>query len=196
MPRVGRRSFLTSSAIVAGAVSVQGPLQALLGRGRDDDDRRSDSPDYGPLAPVLDETTGLPLLMLPQGFRYLSFGWTRDPLNDGSPTPGAHDGMAAFSGWTGDDDEDEDDRGQWGRIYLVRNHEVGDGPDAFGPASLAYDPQAGGGTTTIEFDIAAADSLARGRASAARSATAPAARRRGDRGLPARKRRLASAAAI
>ena len=38
-----------------------------------------------------------------------------------------------------------------GRVYLVRNHEVGDGPDAFAP-NLAYDPEAGGGTTTMEFD--------------------------------------------
>jgi uncharacterized protein len=38
-----------------------------------------------------------------------------------------------------------------GRVRLIRNHEVGDGPDAFAP-SLAYDPQAGGGTSTVEFD--------------------------------------------
>jgi secreted PhoX family phosphatase len=162
--RLGRRSFLTHGAFAAGAVTVAGPLQALLARGRDDDDdRRRTSPDYGPLEPVLDQTTGLPLLMLPHGFRYLSFGWTRDPLNDGSLTPGSHDGMAAFSAWTDDDDDDERDRRSddndddgrrrgRGRVYLIRNHEVGDGPDAFGPSSLAYDPEAGGGTTTLEFD--------------------------------------------
>jgi secreted PhoX family phosphatase len=80
--------------------------------------------------------------------------------------------MAAFTAWRDDDDDDDndrdddrdDDRGsrsdrddddherRSGRVYLIRNHEVGDGPDAFGPAWLAYDPQAGGGTTTIEFD--------------------------------------------
>jgi hypothetical protein len=30
---------------------------------------------YGPLYPTRDETTGLELLMLPRGFKYLSFGW-------------------------------------------------------------------------------------------------------------------------
>jgi secreted PhoX family phosphatase len=28
----------------------------------------------------------------------VSFGWTGDALADGTPTPGAHDGMAALSG--------------------------------------------------------------------------------------------------
>jgi hypothetical protein len=27
---------------------------------------------------VRDETTGLPLIELPEGFRYVSFGWTGD----------------------------------------------------------------------------------------------------------------------
>jgi hypothetical protein len=76
--------------------------------------------------------------MLPEDFRCLSFGWTRDPMNDALLTPSNHDGMAAFAA------------GQ-GKVYLVRNHEVGDGPDAFAP-NLAYDPKAGGGTTTLEFD--------------------------------------------
>jgi uncharacterized repeat protein (TIGR03803 family) len=60
-------------------------------------------------------------------------------MSDGFATPSAHDGMAAFAAGRG-------------RVYLVRNHEVGDGPDAFGPPSLAYDRGAGGGTTTLEFD--------------------------------------------
>jgi secreted PhoX family phosphatase len=76
--------------------------------------------------------------MLPRAFKYLSFGWTGDMMSDGILTPSSHDGMAAF------------DAGH-GRVRLVRNHEVGDGPDAFAP-SLAYDPEAGGGTTTLEFD--------------------------------------------
>ena len=92
---------------------------------------------YGPLAPVRDETTGLPLLHLPPGFRYVSLGWKGDRLDDGSPTPGAHDGMAT-SEETGS------------RIRLVRNHEIRTGP-AFS-ANPVYDDQAGGGTTTIEFD--------------------------------------------
>ncbi|MDE0103395.1 MAG: DUF839 domain-containing protein [Bryobacterales bacterium] len=92
---------------------------------------------YGPLRPVRDETTGLELLHLPPGFRYLTFGWTGDPLDDGSPTPGAHDGMAAFAG-------------AGSRVRLVRNHEIRAGKAFAGEP--VYDGQAGGGTTTIEFD--------------------------------------------
>jgi len=136
VPGFNRRSFLRGAALTG--IAVAAPFQALAKRA-DHDGARRPSPDYGPLAPVDDENTGLPLLMLPAGFRYVSFGWTGDLLADGTPTPPAHDGMATF-----------EDRGS--RIRLVRNHEVGAGPDAFGNAP-AYDPQAGGGTTTLEFDV-------------------------------------------
>ena len=92
---------------------------------------------YGPLAPVRDETTRLPLLDLPSGFRYRSFGWIGDPLARGLATPGLHDGMAAFPG-----------RG--GRVRLVRNHELRAGP-AIAPRPL-YDRNGCGGTTTLDFD--------------------------------------------
>ncbi|HKH70800.1 MAG TPA: alkaline phosphatase PhoX [Vicinamibacterales bacterium] len=136
--RLDRRSFLARTAATAG-ISVAAPFTALLSaRPSFSRPGRGPSPDYGPLFPAIDETTGLPLLMLPEDFRYLSFGWTRDPMNDGRLTPSAHDGMATFAAGRG-------------RIYLVRNHEIADGPDAFAP-DLAYDPEAGGGTTTLEFD--------------------------------------------
>ena len=136
--RLDRRSFLARTAATAG-ISVAAPFTALLSAGPSFPRRgRGPSPDYGPLFPAIDETTGLPLLMLPEDFKYLSFGWTRDPMNDGRLTPSAHDGMATFAAGKG-------------RIYLVRNHEIADGPDAFAP-NLAYDPEAGGGTTTLEFD--------------------------------------------
>jgi secreted PhoX family phosphatase len=134
-----RRSFLSRSAFAAAAMTVATPLDALLARGPQHPRRgRGPSPDYGPLQEAIDETTGLPLLKLPADFRYLSFGWTGDLMNDGQPTPGVHDGMATFAAGHG-------------RVYLVRNHEIADGPDAFAPA-LAYDPEAGGGTVTLEFD--------------------------------------------
>ena len=69
---------------------------------------------YGPLRPVKDATTGMPLLELPDGFRYMSFGWTGDPMDDGRRIPPLHDGMAAFAG-------------ENGRVVLVRNHELGPG---------------------------------------------------------------------
>ncbi len=110
------------------------PLEALLARVRDD--AATNGVGYGPLSQAVDETTGLPLLHLPQGFRYLSFGWTGDPLRGGTPTPRLPDGMAAFPG-------------PGSSITLVRNHEVGAGETFGGPR---YDRSAGGGTTTLQFD--------------------------------------------
>ena len=140
-----RRRFLLHGALTSGLVAAA-PFQALAaqaqaparGLGATPGQGRGPSPDYGPLAPVLDDETGLPLLLLPEGFRYRSFGWTGDPLNDGTATPGAHDGMAALPAGHG-------------VTRLIRNHEVGENADAF-VAGLAYDQKAGGGTTTIEFN--------------------------------------------
>lgn len=96
----------------------------------------------GPLAPVRDETTGLPLLWLPPGFRYLTIGWSGDAQDDDVPTPRFHDGMAAFAIGPG-------------RTRLIRNHEV---RLAAAPAASrsgpVYDAAAGGGTTTLDFDTA------------------------------------------
>ena len=133
-----RRSFLKRAAVTAGAAV---PFAAFIQRTAGAQDhkggvRRGHTVGYGPLFPTADQTTGLPLLMLPEGFKYLSFGWTRDSLDNGQPTPGAHDGMAAFAAGRG-------------RVRLVRNHE--NGPGAPFSAS-AYNLAAGGGTTTIEFD--------------------------------------------
>jgi len=93
---------------------------------------------YGPLGPTADIVTGEVLLDLPQGFFYRSFGRTGEIMSDGVPTPSSHDGMAAF------------DVGNRGLVRLVRNHEIRGG-GAFGDTSRAYDPKAGGGTTTLEF---------------------------------------------
>ena len=139
--RATRRSFLQRATMAGlGAAAAFEAFADRLAQGavalRDGAGRT-----YGPLAPIADETTGLPLLMLPAGFRYLSFGWTGDRLADGTPTPAAHDGMAALPAGPG-------------RTRLVRNHELGLGWDAFAPA-LAYDARAGGGTTTLEFDTTA-----------------------------------------
>jgi secreted PhoX family phosphatase len=133
-----RRSFLKNAAVTATAAV---PFTAFMQRGLAAQDhqggvRRGHTAGYGPLFETLDQTTGLPLIALPEGFKYLTFGWRGDPMDDGNPTPGAHDGMAAFA--TG-----------LGRVRLVRNHEQGPGA-AFSPA--AYNPAAAGGTTTLEFD--------------------------------------------
>ncbi|HZB31010.1 MAG TPA: alkaline phosphatase PhoX [Streptosporangiaceae bacterium] len=134
-----RRNLLRGGAVVAAGIVAAGPLQALAARtaGAAPMVKRPHSPDYGPLAPVKDQTTGLELLMLPKGFEYVSYGWTGDEMSDGRPTPGSHDGMAAFAA-----------RGN--RVALVRNHEQGSLTGAFTDA--AYDPMANGGTTTVQFD--------------------------------------------
>jgi uncharacterized protein len=129
-----RRSFLARAALGGAAITL--PLDALRAAVRREGIVR-ETPAYGPLRPVPDETTGLPLLQLPEGFRYASFGWTGDPLEGGGLTPAAHDGMAAFAGPDG-------------LVHLVRNHELDPG-QAFAPAR-AYDAGGGGGTTTVAFN--------------------------------------------
>jgi secreted PhoX family phosphatase len=91
------------------------------------------------LIDAIDEATGLPLLRLPEGFRYVTFGWGGDVMADGRRTPGKHDGMGAFAAGPG-------------RVRLVRNHETDKGTPF---SDVAYDPAACGGTTTIEFDTEA-----------------------------------------
>jgi secreted PhoX family phosphatase len=129
---ISRRTFIASSAF-----TLMTPLEGLRGRLRSGRSIRAEG--YGPLRPTPDATTGWSLLELPEGFRYLTFGWTGDPLTDGGVTPPAHDGMAAFAG--GD-----------GLVTLVRNHELSPAP-AFGPRP--YDARGGGGTVTLTFDPAA-----------------------------------------
>jgi secreted PhoX family phosphatase len=96
---------------------------------------------YGRLRPVRDLETGLPLLQLPEGFSYRSFGWTGESLADGTPTPRAHDGMGLL-------------RVRGDVATLVRNHEIVHDARAFGPESIHYDPSCGGGTVTLDFDLA------------------------------------------
>jgi secreted PhoX family phosphatase len=132
-----RRSFLTRSAGAAAGLSLASPLDFFGGppAGATEPARRDVA---GPLLPARDQTTGLELIKLPQGFEYLSFGWTGDGMADGRPTPHGHDGMAAF-------------RGEDGLVRLVRNHELGGYGGAFA-TGMTYDPAAQGGTTTLTFD--------------------------------------------
>lgn len=70
---------------------------------------------YGPVSPVADEVTGLPLLQLPAGFSYQTFGWSGDIMADGRPGPTNHDGMAVIrSRVVGGQPE----------LTLIRNHEA------------------------------------------------------------------------
>ncbi len=107
---------------------------------------------YGPIAPVNDLTTGLPLLQLPAGFSYKSYGWTGDLMANGKPTPGSHDGMGVVA---------TRKLGRSTEFVLVRNHERGTGSDAtfFGapgiydaaPSTAGGSSYSAGGNTNLTF---------------------------------------------
>ncbi|WP_417384219.1 alkaline phosphatase PhoX [Gimesia sp.] len=127
-----RRLFLKSAIAAPAAGTVFSRfLSAVEAKGIE----KSDSG----LSPVRDETTGLPLLKLPEGFRYQSYGWVGDVMSDGVITPEGHDGMGVIS-QTGD------------VVTICRNHEI-KGSKSFGPAELTFDPKAGGGCANLQFNV-------------------------------------------
>jgi secreted PhoX family phosphatase len=123
-----------------GAVTLATTFQSFLGRTAVA--TSPVTPGYGPLRPLKDETTGLELLRLPEGFRYLSYGWTGDNMDGGSSTPGAHDGMAVIA-------SDE------ASLTLCRNHELESWDKPFGSNAIRYDAKGGGGCSNLRFDIIA-----------------------------------------
>ena len=137
---LSRRSLLKGGTAAVGAAALTSSFGALS-RAQAASNPLS-SPDYGPLIETKDAHTGLYLLSLPKGFRYTSFGWTGDPLMDGTPTPPAHDGMAVV--YTS---------GNGHRVVLVRNHEIRADSGAFAPDAPVYDRAGGGGTTNLEFNV-------------------------------------------
>jgi len=147
-PSLSRRNFLVGSAGIA-AVTIATVLAARRSRRMASGvaGSRSVPGPYGPLRPVADLETGLPLVQLPEGFEYRSFSWSGDPMSDGAPTPDSHDGMGViFAAQSGDERE----------IVLVRNHEREH--DTLIVAPALYDTAVeggnlpmGGGTTTLTF---------------------------------------------
>ena len=84
----------------------------------------------------------LGLLQLPDGFRYMSYSWTGDPLRDGTLCPNLYDGMAVV-----------DQLGNSGKLILVRNHEGDVSPAPYINApEITYASDGGGGTTNLRFD--------------------------------------------
>ncbi len=79
-----RRSFLKRSAVGAGAVWTAS-LQSFMVR-RAEAAPLTPSP-YGPISPKDDEATGLPLIQLPDGFKYITYSWTGDVMADGIKCP-------------------------------------------------------------------------------------------------------------
>jgi uncharacterized protein len=153
-----RRGLLKgSSAAVAAAFA--GPVAALASRVADASECVAaaasaliDSP-YGATLPTNDLSTGLPLIELPPGFSYKSYGWRGDVMSDGLATPGAHDGMGVVVSRR---------IGRSSEIILVRNHEIGTSSNAANiigatvPGVAKYDTgvtgtayQAGGNTNLV-----------------------------------------------
>jgi secreted PhoX family phosphatase len=133
-----RRTFLRRGAMGAGAfwaLSLD-PFMARRAYGA------GIASPYGAISPKLDETTGLPLLKLPDGFRYQSFSWTGDMMADDVRCPNLHDGMAVI-----------DARGNSGQLVLVRNHEGGSGGPYVSKPSITYADDGAGGTTNLVFDV-------------------------------------------
>lgn len=131
-----RRGLLRSACLGLGIASLSPFGRLLAGAG----DRRRVVPGYGPLRPAKDLNTGLPLLRIPEGFRYTSFGWAGEMLPDGRSCPAMHDGMGVVA-----TEEDV--------AVLVRNHEVTDDlGGSFAPPAGSYDADCAGGTTTLRFN--------------------------------------------
>ena len=132
-----RRKFLNAGFSVSTSFGVSAALSTLNSRLT-----LGETIQQGELQPVNDEVTGLPLLRLPEGFRYRSFGWTGEKMADGLATPPAQDGMGVVSA-DGD------------IVTLVRNHEVSGDKGALGKGNpQPWDAKAGGGCTSLEFDVA------------------------------------------
>ncbi len=131
-----RRRFLAQASAASLGFS---PLAQLMAAAGGDREKALASAGFGALRPVRDGTTGLPLLRLPAGFSYVTFGWAGEALSDGTPCPASHDGMGVV-----------DQQGD--RLTLIRNHEITKLDGAFGANTPRYDPVCGGGATKLVFD--------------------------------------------
>ncbi|MGD9943273.1 MAG: alkaline phosphatase PhoX [Burkholderiaceae bacterium] len=148
-PSSSRRGLLKGSAAGA-AAALSGTFGAFALRQAHAADGISELVDcpYGPVAPVADLSTGLPLLQLPPGFSYKSYGWTGDRMADGLACPGSHDGMAVVRSRR---------VGRSTEITLIRNHErgMGTGSQLIAPAMYDTGVTSGsrptGGTTNLVF---------------------------------------------
>jgi uncharacterized protein len=137
---LNRRRFLQGgTAAAAGLALGGGPFQGFVARA-------AGAPSRTVMPPALQQSLDLrdllPRLDLPPGFEYRSFDVNSAgaTLSDGTPVPGTHDGMTAFS--AGD-----------GRVQLLRNHERNGSLGAFTSNAPVYDSAAPGGVTSVIVDL-------------------------------------------
>jgi secreted PhoX family phosphatase len=127
---------------MSGAFVLSPSLQGLIARAElaalePERARRLVSPGYGPLV------AAGPELELPEGFSYQVLSRSGAPMSNGSPTPGAFDGMAAFPLPNGN-------------VRLIRNHENRDRPWTTRPKGnqeRAYDRKGAGCVSSLEVRI-------------------------------------------
>jgi uncharacterized protein len=135
-----RRDVLLGGAGLAGLSLMTGRTTASIFQLFMSRPAHAASLNEGLLVPIADEMTGLPLLRLPEGFCYVSYGWTGDMMCDGIATPGNHDGMGVVHETASE-------------LVLVRNHEQISVAPSFARPKLTYDPISNGGTTNLIFDL-------------------------------------------
>jgi secreted PhoX family phosphatase len=140
MPSSSRRAFLQQglSGTLALAPSIQGLItRAQAATLRPERLNAVRGTGYGPLFNVGPE------LALPAGFSCSVLSYTGKPMSDGSATPGAFDGMAAFPLPNG-------------HVRLIRNHENRDRPwntRPKGDPAKAYDAKGAGCVSSLEVRI-------------------------------------------
>lgn len=144
---MNRRGLLKGTGL--GAFALAAPLGGLMTSqaraetgANGEQTSLADSP-YGPVAPVNDLETGLPLLQLPTGFTYRTISWRGDLMSDGQRVSPGHDGMAVVRVLNGRAPEH----------ILIRNHEISTGTaqTVVGNPGGVYNPSStrGGGCSML-----------------------------------------------
>jgi len=151
-----RRKFLSLASSSTLSLGVGLPLLSCYTKIAQGEAIKKDS--FGPLTPqlaqnaadlsrtIIGDLSNTPMLALPSGFQYRALSISGQTMSDGNPVPPKHDGMATFTGNSGE-------------TILVRNHEIGLGENylglqqgVVGPGDRKYSQQATGGTTTLVVD--------------------------------------------